>query len=287
MATVSILSAESFIASSLERQLDRLVLESDSLANVIQTFRGIVPNLLDTLKQKFSTVNENEELSQHMAALIDGHKVLSKKTEHVPFLSFNQTLISVPENFSGNFVEYAIFLNTAAPGVYDEAMATLDQYKSLLSVFLSTKEATISYKDHTAFYSNVQRSREAQVEQFKKFFPKDTGLSKQRLYTAVDRFSDFDKLIHELTTLEKMHEKQNLRAFRKAVQECVDLLALVIRRTEKESCDNISQVTAKNIAQGAYELGKFVEYVALFRFRVEQFMTSVQNTVTDINTILK
>ena len=287
MPTPTIFNAESHFEMSVESQLNRLVLESNALAEVIQTFRGLVPSLLSSLKDKFTTIKDDDEQSDAIVALVKGHKSLMSKSEHVPFLSFNQTLISVPENYKGKFLDYAEFLNKAAPGVYNDALETLEGYKNLLVMFLSSKETTANFKDHSAFFLRIQNNRVKLTEGFKTYFPKDTGLSKQRLYSVIDRYADFNKLVSELNTLEKMHDKQNLRAFRKAVQECVDLLELVIKRTEKESCDKISQTTAKNIAEGAYELAKFVEFIALFRFRVTQFIAAVQNTVDELNEVLQ
>lgn len=271
---------------TLEHQMEQLALESEVLANVINTFRNAVPNLLGMLKEKVNFINEEKDVPEHLLNISKNYKELSKKLPQVPYASVNQTLVSVPENFYGSFLDYSEFLNKHASELYSSANEILSEYHSSLAIFLSNQNSNIGLSDYTNIYRNVKKNREDLTSKFKVYFPKDTGLSKQKLSTVIDRFADLDKLVHEITSLEKNQQKQSLATFKTSVDQCVELLQLVVKRTEEKSLDKISGPTAKNIAEGAFELGKFVELVALFRFRVQQFMVSVENTFSELNTKL-
>lgn len=271
---------------ALESQMELLALESEALANVIETFRSIVPNLLNNLKEKIAGFSNDEDLPKHIAQLNSEYKDLNKKLPQISYASVNQMLVSVPENFLGNFLDYAEFLNKNASELYSNANNVLTDYHSTLAVFLSNSSSQTSLQDYSNIYRTVKKTREELIDKFKVYFPKDTGLSKQRLATVLHRFADLDKLIKEVINLEKVQNKQSLTTFKTSIDQCVELLDLVIKRTEEKSVDKVSGAAAKNIADGAYELAKFIELVALFRFKVKQFISSFENTVTELNSKL-
>ncbi len=276
--------------TALENRIKQLALESEVLANVITTFRNVIPNLLSMLKEKtiFINISKNkeDELSEIIVKLSKDYKQLSKKIPQVPFASVNQTLISVPENFYGSFLEYSTFLNTHIADLYTSANFILSDYRNTLAVFLSNQNTVAGLSDYNNIYRNVKKTRESLTVKFREYFPRDTGLSKQKLAVVIDRFADLDKLIHEVTILDKKQQKQSLTIFKASVDQCVKLLELVVKRTEENSVEKISGETAKNIAVGAFEIGKCIELVALSRFKVQQFIIAVDNTIEELNTKL-
>ena len=270
---------------SLESQVLRLAAEADAFVNVIDTFRNIIPKFKDAITAKLSSIADADE-DENTKELLASYTKLDKKAQVASFATYSKTLVSVPENFKGKYIDYAKFLNKANRSIYNETVLALQEYKTILITFLSDPSLAITTKDNSEFYGKLKKAREDTDEEYAKYFPRDTGLSKQQLGTVVSRFADFKELYREIETLVKYNEKSALATVKKLTAELTELLGLVIKRTEKDSCERIDPMSAKNISNGAYEIAQYVERVAVFRFRVMQFTASIENTIEQLNTIL-
>lgn len=283
----SVLDFESSPSLSVESQLNMLALESNVLVNVIDTFRNVIPNLAHELVERLSSLTpiQDEEIDQ-LKQLKKRFIEVSKKVEYANFLSYNKTLVSVPEGFKGNLLEFVHFLNKIAPEVFVEANKILGEYNFALSAFITNKENKISLKDHTDLFHRVQRRRDELTKGLNKFFSANTSLSKAPLGSVLNRFADIEDLIDDSVKLETQLNKHNLQEVQEGVKKATELLSIIIKDIESKGIQNIGGNAAMNISTGAYEIGKFVEFIAIFRYRTEQTITSVTKLVDQLDELL-
>lgn len=272
---------------SLESQLDRLALEANFLSNVIETFSSIIPNLTTkitegcgqlTVGALFHGSSGNKEVKELAKKL-----ALSRST--ISFISYKDTLVSVPEGFKGNLVEYLQTLTSISTEVFQGANQILGEYSGVLAAFLTNKENKISLKDHTDLFHRVQKRREQLTGEVSKFFTGNSDLSKAKLGTIINRLTDVDELINAYYKLDNGHVGDNLKDIAASTKKAVDMLNLVIHNTEAEGAGNVSGAAANNIAKGAYEIGKYIEFVAIFKYRVEQALGTVVSLLTKLSTL--
>lgn len=272
---------------SLESQMERLAMEAEFLANMIDTFRNVVPSLTTKLFDAGIQIKSYFEDTKTARDIKTTHYSLAKKTAHVNFTDYRHILVSVPEGFNGDMLGYSKLLNRMSPEMYKELNDVLIQYNFILSGFISNKEDKLSLQDHTALFKKTQNHREALIAQVDPFFSADSDQSKMKLGTFIDRFADIAPLVSEVLKLEKIHSEQNVAELKRSVDKCVDLLKIISDGTANSNIANISGPVAKNISIGAYEIGKYVEFMAAIRFRVNQVLSTTLTTLTTLNQAIK
>lgn len=271
---------------SLESQYARLALEASVLDNVIETFRTIIPSLTSKISNIQNAFKADDEVTIQFKTIKSNYAVLKSKVQHATYTDYNRTLVSVPEGFKGDLLEYVTSLTDMANEIFQEANKTLGEYNFALSAFITNKESKISLKDHSDLFLGIQRRREELTDRINKFFPDGSNLPRAYMVDTLKRFSDLEPLIKTTEKLNDERKKQNLKELSNLVDKSTDLLNIIVKNSEDESIQVISGNAAMNISKGAYELGKFVEFVAFYRFRVTQAVTSVNKLIEQLNNIV-
>ena len=248
---------------------------------VMQTFRDIIPSLTTKLKatlQSISGLVEDKEPVDGFSATAKRYEkdVKAKLATH-RFIDFQKTLTSTPEGFSGNLIEYGFFLLEISVPLFKEANSLLGEYCAILAVFLTNKEDRRSLQDHTSFYSDLQKKRERIIERMEKFYKKESNVQKAHIGDLITRFSDLDEVANVTKDLSKARKKAQLEDVNNRVRQACDMLERVVAMTQRDSTQTISPEAARNVAEGAYEVGKYVELISIYAFRVEQYTAVVKN----------
>jgi len=273
---------------SLERQLEQLAIESNVLANVIDTFRNIVPDLKTKIfefKDRLtSSATASDKEVKHCEDLF---RHLSPKTKYANYVNYSKTLVAVPESFKGNLLQYILLLNKLAPEVYSEANKLLGEYNFVLSTFISNKETKISIKDHTDIFHKAKTARERFSLEISAFFPTNNPQSRNYLGHVIERFYDLEKILDETKKLNNTHSKQNIKNIAELVNNSCDSLDIIIRNLQTQGVSNVSGNSAKNISEGAYEVAKYVEFVSAFRYNREQAIVAVEKLFETVDRVIK
>lgn len=274
------------ISVSLEAQMERLVVESFAISNVIDTFKSIIPNLAVKLNEAYASLKGKEDYEDVLSKIKKQRLEVSVKLKLAPYVNYNKTLVSVPEGFKGDFLDYVKVLDEIAPEVFQEAHNTLGEYNFALSAFITNKESKISLKDHTDLFNRVKKRRESLTLKLGAFFNGENNLSKNQLGKVVSRFADVDKLIESMEALNRHQQKSSLREISDSVKKSVELLSIIVKDAETGGTQNVSGNAALNISQGAYEIGKYVEFISVYRYRIEQMNQCCVNLIQTLDKVL-
>lgn len=271
---------------SAEAHLNRIALEGELVANVIDVFRNALPtfigNIADSKQRFLQAFKDNRDIVLNLSRK---QKTAVDAARHLDFLNYGDRLISVPESFEGNLLDYAKVLRSVADVAYKAQVSVIADYKLILSGFITNKEDKISLKDHTDFFKRIQKEREALQQQLAAFTSSKTGESKAKLNKVLRRFAELEPLLHEVSLLTSSHEATKLNHLADSVNECVELLNIITSGIQKNSISNISSNAALNISQGAHEVAKYVEFVSVVYFDVMVLLTAVNKLVdTLVNT---
>lgn len=271
------------ITVSLESQMGRLALESGVLSNVIETFKHTVPALAQHLFEGYKGLTIGEDLQPHTQQVKLEFGKLKVKLAHANFVNAADVLISVPEGFKGDLLAYSQSLGAISGDIFREANQILGEYNFALSAFITNKDHQISLKDHTAVFLRVKAARETFAAEIGKYFDPDSNLSKLKLKQVVNRFGDLDDLVKGVDKLNVQRKSQNVKDISMAVKKSLDMLDLILKSAQEKGMTNISPNAAMNISTGAYEIGKYVEFIAVYRFRVEQLVSTIEKLMTQID----
>lgn len=271
---------------SLESQIERLALEAGVVANVIETFRNIIPNLSHEMHQFYDRLVAKDEIDNVIVELNDSYKTLEKKLPDATYTNLKDIVVSVPEGFKGNMLDYLKFLQHLSDNLFKDANSILGGYRSVLATFISNKEDKVSLQDYTDTYRRVKKQREEVVEQIKKFYPGTATNSKKRLSDVVERLSEVHPMVDLARKMNSDRHQQNLKQVSTVTRECVELLDILVKEVQDKGTERVSGSAAKNIAEGAYEIGRFVELIAIHRTMVTQAVVSVERIATQLKNVI-
>lgn len=272
---------------SINNRLEGLSLEAISVANVIEVFKGILPDLTTKIFETLDTLSfYKENNSPEIKELLSNYKELDKKLKLVNYVEKRDMLISVPEGFKGNLTVYIKDIENLTNKIYPVANKLLNEYRLILSAFLTNKDQKISLTDHTNFFNSIKRDREGFISTLSSYQTNNNS-SKARLGTAINRISDIDNLVIKIESINKVRNNNNIKDLVSTIKEITSLLDTIIERVSIGDINNISGASAKNLSEGAYEVAKYIEFVSLFNFKVEQITTTVIKLVQQLNNELK
>ena len=267
---------------SLETQLEQLALEANFLPNVIASFKKTLSGLFASLKDSEALIRGLIDKKEQCLADIKIYTDSVKVTDKIIYANYGERLISKPENFQGHFLDYAEVLNSVASDLYKLRAEIMPQYVGILSSFLTNKDDKLALKDHTIIYNKLANERTSAGNKLKQFFPRDNGLSKIEFKKVVARLADLKPLYSQTTTLAKLQIKSNLTIIQKDVTQCTELLNMLIEQVNNGTITNISSNSAMNIANGAYEVAKFVEFIGVVYFDSMVFINIVIRLAEDM-----
>lgn len=249
---------------SLEQHLERMSLEANFLVNMIETFKGALPDFSLKIKEI------NTRLMAALGVKNTYRQGFSSKeknalfaAKHLDFLNFGARYMMVPESFQGQFLTYLATLNKLVPMLYTAESVVLSEYNLILSSFLTNKDDKVSLKDHTHFFKSVKSQREGFAAELKTFFPKATGTSRLQIKSVLSRMSEVDPLIEVGKKLADQHSQAKLHAISDQTTHCVELLDVLISRVRDGQFESISPNATLNISTGAYEVAKYVEFISV------------------------
>ena len=266
-----------------EELLHVVAIESTMMTNVISTIQDVLPEFASNLKGLVRKLTGSFSETRVMTSEIKNkEKKVFTALGQVGFMTVADKLVSIPENFQGNFQDYAKALIAISSEVYRVQNTVIAEYTTILSAFISNKEDKIALKDHTAFFKRTQGERERLSKQLAHFFPGNTGISKAKLKTVIARTNDIPPLLEEVRKLTEGQAKASLEGIQIGVNKCVSLLDMIIQDAEKGGMMKISPNAAMNISTGAFEVGKYVEFVSVVYHDVMVFTHIVDGMLNAI-----
>jgi len=258
---------------SLESQLEKLALEATVLTNVVDTFKTLIPNTYNKIKETMNSLTSFSFDEEQISDIKKEYLLAKVKINTMNYTAYNKTLIMVPEGFKGELIEYIQLLNNMTGPVYNDLSSLLVDYNFILSSFINNKDDKMSLRDHTVFFNRIKKSREDKTKQLDLYFNNNSSVSRVYLGSVIGRMSDIDTVITLTDKIKVEHKKCNLVSLLESLKGTIGLLDILVN--DSKYLKNISGNAALNLSIGAYEVGKFIEFIVSFRYKVEQIITTV------------
>lgn len=260
-----------------DRLITRLAVESNVVSNVLELFGRIVPKSSELIKSFLP--NLHDQTSPKASSLSNKvHRDVMLAVSKYSFLAYEKTLVTVPEGFKGDLVAYLEVLLVGNKLIVKQAVDTVTRYNLELSQFLSNADVRSSLKSHALLYKDVRKERESHEAAVKIFFdPKNPTNSRVYLGDIMGRFVDMDRAFVLAEQLDVVKRQQNYKDLISQTQKASDMLDLIKKRVDANDIVTVSGATAKNLSEGAYEVAKYVEIVAMYGYFVDTALGSVNN----------
>ena len=189
--------------------------------------------------------------------------------------------------FESKYLNYGVYIEETLNNLNKLKNEVLVPYKLYLTTFIANRDAKISTVDKTLEYDKLSLARKDSNDTNESFFKIGSVQSKQRLGTVVTRNADIILLNNKVEILENKLKVVNVSDVKNTSKECIVLLDTIIKMLGEKKFSNVSPETAKNLAKGAFEVAKEVEYFAVSYYRVKTYIAAVQATIDRVEEYLK
>lgn len=261
---------------SYDYLMRRITTESITSPDVLGVFKRVIPHSIELLRSFVPTFAPKQE--QGVANLSTRHMAVLKKVSSVNFLAYEETSVQVPEGFDGQLIPYLEVLIMQSKVVLTHGIEVIRDYNTELAMFLSNKDMRQTLKSLSQTYRNVREERMEYEKQVQKFFDKNhSTISRRRLGDVIERFSDLKKIYELEEKLTQIRKQQNIKEISAEIQRASDMLGLIKKRLDAGEIDDVSGQAAKNLAEGAYEVAKYAEYMSMYLYFMETVSASIGN----------
>ena len=277
-----------YIATESYTEVDMIALEANVLSNMFNSLRSIFPTIVDKVKTKLGAIDEELKiLETEGVKLTSRDKIIFNKLKKVNYLDISQLAVIVPEGFDAKYLDYGTYIEDTLNKLTKVKQEVLTPYKLYLSTFIANKDAKISTVDKTIEYEKIALARKESNDLNESFFKVGSVQSKQKLSTVISRNTDIVLLNNKVEILESKLKLINVTEIKDISKECTVLLDTIIKMLDQKKFNNVSPETAKNLAKGAFEMAKEVEYFAVSYYRVKTYIAAVQATIGRVEEYLK
>lgn len=269
---------------SVTRNLEYISMEASVLSNMVDTIKGIFPEMLSNLKTAF---NSTEELPKIEIKMSGEHKFIVNEIKAFPFSEYGELSTVVPEGFHGNYLDYMKVLIHSTDVLRAVPEKIIKPYYVYLSVFLSNKDAKKSTTDNEAFYKGVRAGREKLNHEIGRFFNDSDPTSKLRINKLIHNSSGIKDMFEFSELLKKQVDKVDISELNKTSRQCMDLLDIIMKQIKEGTIANVTPETTKNLANGAYEIARELEFFSVVYFRIITALSTVDNFATRLDGFIK
>ena len=254
----------------LQVKLDSLSLETNFINNAIHYLSSYLPSFRKNIEEKKNVIdNYVDDIKYEIDIKLPSYMNKAvKKLYSMSYSNFGERTISVPENFSGNLLQYANTLLEVNKEINDIKKILIPDYITILSSFITNKDAKMSLRSHEDVFKKIKNQREESFKKLKTYFPSNTGNSKIKFKNVFNRFTEVDMFFKHATMLAKVQNKNNLKEIQRSVNNITDSLDVIISYLQKGEITNVTPEVTSNLSTGAYEVARFIELYSLVYFDI-------------------
>ena len=268
--------------------LGQLITQESAVAAVVSVWQAITKKTLLLVNTMVPQLTDLDEKAQTFPIKKTEYKDLLKRVKDFAFVTYSDTLVTVPEGFTGHYVPFLVGLKAIGAELALKAPKIVENYGLELSMFLSNKDARQSLKSHDSLYKTVARERDGYYKELKGFIdPKQPTRSRVRLGSLVDRFQELEQLFYQAEQLEELRKDLRYKELLAGIGKASELLKLIKERFESGELTTASKESIKNLATGAYEIAEYMELIATYGYLVESALGATNALAEQLNDLFK
>lgn len=284
MSIFNSLDASDFDAQSTSDLKRVLSHESLSMPDSFSVLTNFIPKIVTSINEGISFLKARiaGEGTAGASGFREAMTDVDKYTVNKDFIEYRQVLMTVPEGFSGHLLDYLKALQDIAFKHIKDTHKSLEEYRVTLGSVLNSPDFRKNLQLHNRFVNDIEKSVTDSKAVIAKFITPTRMTSRQKIGTVITRFSEMNPIIAEATRLMEFQNSYDYRRLNNQVAEICQFLDLIKKGIDDKEIENLSPAMVRNIADGAFEIAKLVEFVAIYSYHTENALACVNNLVEQI-----
>lgn len=271
---------------SMDFLVRRIAIESSVSVSSLELFTELVPKSLSVIQGFVPSIKSFFDSNNRLYLESDRAKIITK-IDQLTLEALGDVSVFIPEGFSGELMLYLWLLVAQGNELYKNSVSTLQDYNRELSIFLSHADARKSQKSLVEQYKKTKALREKYNADIAEFFKnKNSNATRANFISVIHRLQDLKEIFKVEKILSQLHRSVDLKIFIEETTKITGLLNLINTRIKLKEIEGASPQVINNLATGAYEAAKLIEYIAFFNYQVEVALTSVKNTADKLKSVI-
>ncbi|WP_144106730.1 hypothetical protein [Paraburkholderia sp. BCC1886] len=264
----------------LENQRAVVALEAFALEDIT----GLLHRVFPAIHQGFRTLYDEliSPNDQSVAPLTADQAKFLKLITGRNYISISPLPARVPEGLKVPFLVYGEALTTAS----NHAAKILDEL-SVFTLFLGKliNEHTYQYGTdyNPAFYSKMRIARVLDNKQLGACFQPGSTKAERTFGDVVGRNADWRSVFEVANLVSATIETVNRRTVLKKIEEAGQLLDVLEKKIARKELDGITPEMITSLSAGAYEMGEQLEMYSAVWYKVQAFVTAVNECTQVVN----
>lgn len=255
--------------------INQLNLEGMVTANVINTFRNVFPSVANYLEDAILGFEAKDSVDFDFNKKTRAFDSYQENAAKLNFVANDSVLVAVPQGLNAKYPLYLKFLKETGDKLIAERDTLLQDYRRVLSAFISNSDHKTSLRDYSAVYKDIEAKLSEHKKQLASFFNAKSTNTMLPMYAVFERNPDIADTVNLAKEVNKVRVNADRKDIMGNVKDLAGLLNLVIQRSNEHAIENVSPAAANSIAQGAMAVAHYVEFLGVFRYRLEEAITAV------------
>lgn len=269
-----------FDLAELEAQRN-IALESMILPNPLQRLGATLTVAVSAFKNMVGLMSTDAPAAN---PLTSAQAKFVKQVASRNYLNLSQMPARVPEGMKGTYLAYLHVLaeaSTYASTVVDK----LSAYTLFLGTLINEHGAELNTKFNRSTYNEMRAKREDFTRMLGALHQPGSVKADTTYGAVVERNADWQSIFESLNLVAHQINNVNKRTINKKIEEASNYLQIIERKVERGEMENISNQMVAELAEGAFQMGKEVEYFVAIWYKVQALTESINATVTTLNTV--
>lgn len=253
---------------------------SSSLGELVQSIFPSIVSELTGFINRFNPLEKGIHLTHF------SHTFMREIVKH-NYMDITALMAYKPEGLSVPYLDYTEALLPSVDHSSQIINKVLGPYSTLLSQLITNPENQLSaHNQLTTMFSKYESDRSEMNNIIGKCFDKGSTQSETTYGNVVARNADWQKVFVNIDNMLKKINFVDRKALNKKVNECDELLHLLVEKIKKDQYKDISSEMVMNLSNGAYCVASELEMYSITYYRVLALSETVNHTVENVNRLL-
>jgi hypothetical protein len=265
-----------------ELQVQRdLALESMMVSNPFERLTNLLPIAVSAFKHMLGLMSTDAPAANPLTG--DQAKFV-KTVASRNYLNLSQMPARVPEGMKGTYLAYLHVLTEASTHA-SQVVDRLSAYTLFLGTLINEHGAELSTRFDRAQYSALLAARNDHTSMLATLVQPGSVKVDTTYGAVVERNADWKPIFEGLNLVANQINSVNKRTINKKVEEAAQYLEIIERKVGRGELAHISPQMVTEIAEGAFQMGKEVEYFVAVWYKVQALTEAINATVLQLNKV--
>jgi hypothetical protein len=265
----------------LQVQRDQIALEFIAMSNPIQRITEFAPVAARAFEHMIGLLSTDAPAAN---PLTSAQAQFVKTVAGRNYLNLSQMPARVPEGLKGTYLQYLHVLSEASDYA-SKILERLSVYTVFLGTLVNEHGAELNTRFDRVRYTALREKRDDFTGMLSAIFIPGSVRAESTYGAVVQRNADWKAVFEALNLVAHQINGVNKRMVNKKVEEASTSLGIIEAKVSRGELANITPQMVSELAEGAYEMGKDVEFFVAIWYKVQAITEAINATVTTLNKV--